>query len=116
MALNPGQMRFVVRIDKRVAAQDAAGEPTNAWIPFAPPLRAQVEQTPGREIWNAEQRVGRIPTVFRIRYLPGVLPAMRLIWAIDNADRVFNITSALDPDGLRIEMVITTEELVEETP
>lgn len=53
-----------------------------------------------------------MPTVFRLRWRDGVLPAMRLV----SGDRVFNIVSAIDPDGMRAELVITAEELVEETP
>lgn len=105
-------MREVVRIDRRSTTQDAVGEPLLSWVPFTPLLRAAIERTPGREIWASSERQGRVPTVFRLRWRDGVLPAMRLV----SGDRVFNIVSAIDPDGMRAELVITAEELVEETP
>jgi len=116
VALNLGQMRHVVRIDVRSSAQDGAGEPVLSWSPFAPPMRAQLEVTPGREIWGSSERQGRVPTVFRVRYLPGVKPSMRVIHKRDDSEKVFDIVSAIDPDGLRIELVLSCEELVEVDP
>ncbi len=109
MSLNIGAMRDVVRIEQRATTQDAAGEPVLSWTLFAQ-RRASLERTPGREVWASAERQGRVPTVFHLRYLAGVLPAMRLI----HEEKVFNILSALDPDGSRVELVIVTEELVEE--
>ena len=114
--LNPGQMRHVIRIDKRSSDQDAAGEPVLTWSPFAPPVRAQLEVVPGREIWSSAERQGRVPTIFRIRYLPGVVPSMRLIHRRDDLEKVYDIISAIDPDGLRVELVLNCEELVEVAP
>lgn len=107
--LNAGQMRFVVRIEQRTTVQDAAGEPNNTWTLFQQ-RRASVERTPGRELWASDQRQGRVPTMFRLRFLDGVLPQMRLI----HNSKVFNILSAFDPDGTKAELTIMAEELVEE--
>ncbi len=104
-------MREVVRIDQRSTTQDAAGEPLDTWTEFAT-RRAAIERTPGRELWASSERQGRVPTVFRLRWLEGVLPAMRIV----NNSKVLNIVSAIDPDGMRAELVITAEELVEEVP
>ncbi len=109
-------MREVVRIDRRSTTQDAAGEPLLSWTPFTPPLRAAIERTPGREVWSSSERQGRIPTVFKLRYLDGVLPEMRLVLRAVAGEKVFNILSAIDPDGMRAELVIAAEELVEEVP
>ncbi len=112
-------MRDVVRIEKRSTAQDAVGEPVLQWVFFVQ-RRAQVEQASGREVWSSEQRQGRVPTTVRMRFVPGVLPEMRLVLPArlptSPEDRIFNILSAVDPDGLRVELVITAEELVEATP
>jgi head-tail adaptor len=107
--LDSGKMRHVVRIEQRATTQDAAGEPALTWTLFAQ-RRASIVRTPGRELWSSEERQGRIPTLFRLRYLAGVLPAMRVI----HGDKVFNILSAIDPDGMRAELVLNTEEHVEE--
>ena len=115
MVLDLGRMRHVVRIDQRVTTQDAAGEQVLTWNQFAT-RRAAIEVTPGRELWSSQERQGRVPTIFRLRYLDGVVPSMRLIHSRDGSEKVFNILSAIDPDGLRVELVITTEELVEVPP
>jgi head-tail adaptor len=109
--LDSGKMRHVVRIEQRATTQDASGEPALTWTLFAS-RRAAIVRTPGREIWSSEERQGRVPTLFRLRFLEGVLPAMRVI----HGDKVFNILSAIDPDGMRAELVLNTEEHVEETP
>ncbi len=108
--IRAGAMRHVVSIERRSDELDASGGQLNVWTTFAQ-RRAAVESTPGREVWAAAQRQGRAPTVFRLRWLDGVLPSMRVRWG----DRLFNITSAIDPDnGLKVALVITADELVEE--
>ncbi len=108
--ISAGRMREVVRIEQRSPTQDAAGEFLLNWTLFAQ-RRAEIVRTPGREVWSSSERQGRVPTLFRLRYLDGVMPAMRLIC---NA-KVYDIISAIDPDGLGAELVLTTEELVEAT-
>jgi len=110
--VHAGKMRHQITIEVRSQVQDAAGEPQNVWNVFAT-VRAEELYTPGREIWASAQRAARVPAIFKIRYLEGVTPAMRLIFN----GRVHNILSAIDPDnGRKLEMVLTTEEWVEETP
>lgn len=111
MPLNPGEMRHQVRLEVRSSTQDAAGEPVHTWSLFAE-RRASFEQMPGRELWGSEQRLGRAPTIFRVRYIPGVVPSMRLIWL----GRLFDVVSVTDPDGLRVEQVLTCLEQVEQSP
>ena len=107
--VNAGAMRHQVRLETRSTARDAAGEPLLSWSLFAE-RRAELVRTPGTELF-AQGRNGRVPTVFKLRYLAGVTPAMRLLCK----GKVFNIISAIDPDGHRAELLVTAEELVEET-
>lgn len=107
--LNLGQMRHTVTIERRSSAQTASGMPKLEWVLVAQ-RRAAVEAAAGREVWAAQQQAGRIPTVFRLRWLSGVLPSMRLTWD----SRLFDIVSAVDPDGRRTELVITALEQVGE--
>jgi len=106
-------MRHVVQLEVRATTQDASGEPLHTWTPFAR-KRAAIERTPGREVWASQERQGRVPTTFRLRYLDGVVPAMRLVLGVPPTAKVFNVLSAIDPTGMRAELVITAEELVEE--
>lgn len=108
--MNPGAMRTMVRLEQRSSVQDAAGEPELSWQFFAD-RHAEILRTPGNEVFS-EGRNARVPTVFKLRYLDGVKPQMRLLCR----GKVYDILSAVDPDGRRAELRVTTEELVEETP
>ena len=104
-------MRHRVTIQRRATGTDAAGGVLNSWEDFASRL-ASIDRAVGSEVWASAQRSGRVPTVFRLRYLEGVTPAMRLLFG----GQAYNITSVVDQEGRKAELVITAEELVEETP
>jgi SPP1 family predicted phage head-tail adaptor len=112
MALNLGAMRKQIRIEERTTTQDAAGEQVFVWNLVGSP-RAEKIQTPGREVWSAAERNARVPTVFRIRHPRTdytVKPQMRV-----TCDGVlFDILSAHDPDGMKVDLVLTCNELVNE--
>lgn len=107
--IDAGAMRHVVRIERQSTAQDAAGQQVDTWITHAE-RRAAVERAPGREVWASAQRGGRVPALFRLRWLEGVVPGMRLI----HEEKVHDILSATDPDGRREALLITAEERVED--
>lgn len=108
--MRAGPMRHRVTIQERSAAVDAAGQPLNTWTTFASRWAA-IERTPGNEVFASAQRNGRVPVVFRLRYLSGVMPSMRLVFGT----KVHNILSAIDQAGMGEELLITCEELVEES-
>jgi SPP1 family predicted phage head-tail adaptor len=104
-------MRHRVTIQQRATGTDAAGGMLNTWEDFAR-RRASIDRTTGSELWGSAQRSARVPTVFRLRFLEGVVPKMRLLCG----GAVYNILSAVDQEGRKAELVITAEELVEEAP
>lgn len=106
----PGQARHRIRIEVRTTSQDTAGEQFTSWSTFAT-VWAELQKSPGREILASAQEQGRVPTLFRIRYLAGVSPGMRVV----HDTKVYDIISAPDPDGRKAEMLLTTEERVDET-
>lgn len=110
MTVDAGPMRFTVRFEQRSSIQDAAGEPNLTWTTFAE-RRASIERTPGDEVWASAQRGGRTPTVFKLRWLDGVLPSMRLV----HRKKIYDILSAVDPDGRLTELLVTAIEHVEES-
>ena len=111
MGLRIGDMRHRVLIEQRTPLQDTAGQPVFTWLLVAERWAA-MERSPGRELWSSAQRSGRVPSVFRLRYFPGVTPAMRLTCE----GTVYNILSAVDQAGKGEELVITAEALVEVSP
>jgi SPP1 family predicted phage head-tail adaptor len=105
-------MRLQVRIEKRTTAPDPAGERVTSWVLVAL-RRAEKLQTPGRELWVAAQRAGRVPTIFKLRHPRSdfeVKPQMRL--TCDG--KLYDIISAHDPDGRQADLLVTCEELVNE--
>jgi SPP1 family predicted phage head-tail adaptor len=107
---NAGKMRFRVVIEQRSTKQDASGEPLLEWDLFASRRAAKVSTT-GSEQFAAQQQFGRVPTVFALRYLDGVLPSMRL----REGGKVYEIISVVDPDGRKTDLTITTLERVGES-
>lgn len=105
--IRAGPMRFQVVIERRTDEQDDAGQQLDEWDVFAT-RRAAMQRVTGDEIETAQQEAARVPTTFRLRWLDGVLPAMRL--TCDG--KVYDIKSAVDPDGLKNELIITAAELV----
>lgn len=109
--IQSGKLRFKIDIQSRATVQDSHGEPLPTWTSFAN-VRAAVERSPGREIFASAQTGGRVPVVFRIRYIEGIRPAMRIVFH----GRVHNILSVVDQRGLKQELIILTEELTEAAP
>jgi SPP1 family predicted phage head-tail adaptor len=103
-----GDMRFQVSLERRSSTQDVAGEPVDSWVVFAT-RRCAIERFTGREVWTSEERHARTPTVFRLRYLEGVEPDMRLMFGT----RSFNILSVVDVGELHEQLIITAEEELE---
>lgn len=112
IGINSGAMRERVIIQTRTTTQDSSGDPLPTWSQFAS-RRAEIVRFPyGKEIFASAERHGRVQTLFRLRKLEGVVPAMRLLCR----GKVYNIISATDPTGRDEELIVYTEELVEQTP
>lgn len=107
--MRPGPMRHRVTLQHRVTGVDAAGGVRDVWEKFATRW-ASMDRAAGSEVWASAQRSGRVPAVFRLRYLAGVEPGMRLLFD----GRTHNILSAVDQEGRKAELLITAEELVGE--
>lgn len=106
-------MREVIHLQAQTTVQDATGQPRLVWGDLAT-RRAEKTATPGSEVWAGGQRAGRVPTVFRIRYPRelDVTPKLRLV----HRQRVYDVVSAIDPDGRRVDLLLTCDELVGEVP
>jgi SPP1 family predicted phage head-tail adaptor len=107
MAIRAGELDTRVRIEQRSTTQDPAGEPATTWTLVAERW-ASLERTPGSEVWASAQRNGRVPTVFRLRYLADVLPSMRVV----QGSHVYDIRSVVRPSGRAAEMLLVTDEIV----
>lgn len=106
--LSAGNLRHVIEIQQRMDLRGESGDPTNTWTLFAK-VRASVEPLLGKEYFASEQREASVNTRFRIRYLEGLRPKMRIVWS----GRWYDIESVAMVNGIKHEMVIMANELVE---
>jgi SPP1 family predicted phage head-tail adaptor len=99
-------MRHSVTIERPTSDKDAAGQPKARWVKHAE-RRAEIVRSPGREAFVAASRLAKVPTFFRLRYLEGVTAGMRLV----HGEKIYDIKSAVDKDGLKRELEIVADEL-----
>ncbi len=109
--MRAGKLKQRVQFQQQTSQQDTAGQPLNVWTLFAERY-ASVEPLTGREMYASMERVGRVETRFRIRYTPGIVPKMRIVWL----GRVFDITYVAQQNGEPVEQIIMAQELVGESP
>lgn len=114
---NAGPMRETIALQVRSETQESNGEKKLLWSTFAT-RRAEKVSTAGAEQVVADQRVARVPTVFRIRYPREfeLTPKNRVVHRVRGRERVFDIKSVDDRDGRRVDLFLTCEELVGEAP
>ena len=104
-------MRKIIRVEQKTSTPDAAGEAQFSWS-LVCQRHAAVDRANGRELFSANQRSARVPSVFVTRFPRDltVLPQMRL-----TCDGIlYDILSAYDPDGYRDILRIVCEQLVNE--
>ncbi len=78
--MRAGKLKHVVIIQKRVDDVDDCGQAVDDWTDFATGVRASVEPLQGREFHAAQAAQSEVSIRFRMRYIPGVTAAMRVIW------------------------------------
>jgi len=101
----PGDLYHVIRIEKPSTTQDDLGR-SSGWETFVDNVPANVEDSSGREAYQAGQRFADSVThVVRMPYIAGVEGKMRVVWAdpIQLVDRYLEIQVALNPDKKRVE-------------
>jgi SPP1 family predicted phage head-tail adaptor len=106
-----GLLRYRIEIQADVATvetdADEYGDVPERWETEAT-VWGRVEQTGGRESWQADQVQPDVTALVTIRYYSGVTPKHRL----KIGDRILQVRSAIDPDGRRRELRVgCTEEV-----
>ncbi len=109
--MNAGRARFRVRIEQQTSAQDASGQPLNQWTLFASRRAEQVPGAGGEHV-EGQQQLARANVLWKLRYVDGVKPSMRIVFA----GKVFEILDVNDPDGLKRSLEVSSAERVGETP
>ncbi len=102
-------MKRRIAIESATETADGNGGFTTSWSNFATlwasvePIRTTIY---GKEIFSSGQIQAQQMMRFSIRYMSGILPAMR----ITCDGRVFNIRSVTDPEGTLATLEILAEE------
>lgn len=105
--MRAGMLRHRVQIQQVTETQDSFGAVVQTWGTVAT-VWASIEAISGREFFDAAQTNAEITHRIRIRYRPGIAPAMRVV----EGTRTFDIQAVLDPGGRRRELVLMVKEAV----
>lgn len=103
-----GRFNKRIQIQQQTTAADAAGTPLNIWTTVAT-VWASVEPLSGREYFGGAERQAQVSTRIRMRYMAGVLPRMRVVYA----GRWFDVLSVIDGNESHRELELMCNELVE---
>lgn len=96
-----------ITIQSVTSSTDSYGAATETWATFAI-VWASVEPLIGKEYLAAKQTESAVSHKFRIRYLSGLTPQMRIYWD----SRYFTIASDINVNEGNREMVVMAEEVV----
>lgn len=89
--MRAGRLDRQIVIQKVLETRTTTGSFSESWQPFAT-VRAEYVPLLGREFLNSNEKHAEIDAVFRIRYLAGVLPKMRVSYN----DVVYDIYSIVE--------------------
>lgn len=104
--MNAGKLRHRITIEHDTGTTpDAAGHRQPAWTSFAV-VWAECRQLSGREHYLTHQVMPLATHRIRMRYLPGVTTAMRVVWK----ERTLNVLDVDDLEGRNIEHVLLAGE------
>ncbi len=76
--MRAGKMDRFITIEEFTAVQDAFGQETETWTEFATVWAEKVD-IKARERFAAQQDLAEETTRFRMRYLQGITPKMRIV-------------------------------------
>lgn len=95
MSLDAGRLRHRVVIEQKTTTRDPdTGAPITAWVTFAT-VWAEVAPLSAKEFIAAQAMQSEVSARITIRYLPGLLAAMRVLFR----GQVYNIAGVL-PDNV----------------
>jgi SPP1 family predicted phage head-tail adaptor len=104
--LRIGALRHQVTIQSYTKSRDSYGGEVETWTDLHTGVWASVEPLIGREYLAAKQVQAEVSHKVRMRYIAGLLPAMRIVWGT----RTFEIESILNVQERNRELVIMATE------
>ena len=89
--MRAGTLRHKVAIEQRSVTTDTYGGEVVTWLPFTTAW-ADIQPLSGREMIAAQAVQSEITSKVIMRYIPGVLPSMRVVFE----GRYYDIQSVID--------------------
>ena len=99
--MKAGQLRYVIKIEKRKDVVSPAGQSKATWSSFANSVPASFEPARGREYFEAKAMTVVNAAAFKIRYKAGVVPEMRIIFR----DQIWDIAD-VEEIGRNVGMIL----------
>jgi SPP1 family predicted phage head-tail adaptor len=89
-----GELDRYLSIEEPSGVIDDAGHSNGLWIVVHAKIPCGVTFIKGTEVWETDQEVAHLTTDFKIRYIAGITPRMRIVFEGENYDikRVIEIT------------------------
>jgi head-tail adaptor len=114
MAMQSGKLRHLVSIEKPSTSQDSTGAEILTWTEYA---KAWVHIEPyigsaraGRELMADNQVQALDYTRFHLRWIPGVVPKMRVNFTQNGVTRLFDILAVNNRDERNFELEFIARE------
>ena len=108
MIRNLGQLRHIVNVERNTPTPDSAtNEPIDSWAAIASSVPAHVETASGGELRRGQQMSATTTHLVKMHHPQGAFTITardRLNWVSEAT--YLNILSAVDPDGMRSELLI----------
>ena len=108
--MNSGDMRQRISIQDKTTGRDSFGGEVVTWSETAA-VWATAEPLRGQEYLEARRLQSDLDIRFRIRYLAGLKPTMRVVYD----GRIFNIQSVIHVKEARREIQLMCKEQVQES-
>lgn len=105
IVLSPGELNRRITLQTRTSTQDTYGQAQDTWTDWAT-CWAKIESMSGNEMVAAQAINAELTHKVTIRYRPGVLASMRLLYG----DRIFNIGSVVEPEAAHVSLELTCGE------
>jgi len=92
--ITSGELDRFLSIEEPSGTVDSAGHSTGDWVAVHSNVPCGVTFIKGGEVWETTQDVGNLTTDFKIRYISGITPRMRVVFEGEYYDikRVIEIT------------------------
>jgi len=106
--MNAGELDTQITIQHKTVAYDTYNQPQESWVDLIV-LWAAVITTGGREFYAAQKLNAETTAVFKLRYISGIKPTMRIKYG----NKIYQILPPInDVENKHIELQIAAKEVV----